>query len=59
MADEELWNEMAKGKTGVPQRAVQRLETACIPSTPDAFTHGDLASLNIMVRNGNITGIID
>lgn len=29
------------------------------PPTPDAFTHGDLASLNIMVRNGNITGIID
>ena len=29
------------------------------PATPYTFTHGDLTSVNIMVENGNLIGIID
>lgn len=29
------------------------------PATPYTFTHGDITSVNIMVENGNLTGIID
>ena len=29
------------------------------PATPYTFTHSGLASVNIMVENGNLTGIID
>ena len=57
--DEELWNEMAKALKDVPQKAVQRLRDRMPILTPYAFTHGDLASVNIMVENGYLTGIID
>lgn len=29
------------------------------PATPYTFTHGDLTNVNIMVEDGNLTGIID
>ena len=29
------------------------------PATPYTFTHGDLASVNILVEHGNLAGIID
>ena len=29
------------------------------PAIPYTFTHGDLANVNIMVQDGNLTGIID
>ncbi|KAK7415859.1 hypothetical protein QQZ08_012216 [Neonectria magnoliae] len=57
--DTELWNELDKALEGVPERARQRLQELMPPSTPYTFTHGDLTNVNIMVENGNLTGIID
>jgi len=57
--DDELWNELAKALKGVPEKAVQRLRDQMPTSTPYTFSHGDLAAVNIMVEDGNLTGIID
>lgn len=57
--DEELWNELAKALEGVPLKAVHRLRAQMPSSTPYTFTHGDLTSVNVMVEDGNLVGIID
>lgn len=57
--DDELWDELAKALERVPERALRRLRERMPPSTPYTFTHGDLTDVNIMVENGNLTGIID
>jgi aminoglycoside phosphotransferase (APT) family kinase protein len=57
--DDELWDELTKALRGVPEEVIQRLRDRMPTSTPYTFTHGDLASVNIMVENGNLTGIID
>ncbi|KAL4782700.1 kinase-like domain-containing protein [Aspergillus varians] len=59
--DEELWEEMEQGliENGVPEAARIRLRKSIPPSKPYTFTHGDLASVNMMVENGSLTDIID
>ncbi|KAJ4267578.1 hypothetical protein NW762_003687 [Fusarium torreyae] len=58
-SDDELWEEMAKSLEGVPQKARQRMRERMPCATPYTFTHGDLTTVNIMVEDGNLTGIID
>lgn len=58
-SDDELWEEMTKALDGVPEIAKRRLRTRMPPSGPYTFTHGDLTNVNILVENGNLTGIID
>lgn len=57
--DGELWSEMATALEHVPETARERLRERMPPATPYTFTHGDLTNVNIMVENGNLTGIID
>ncbi|GLA27763.1 kinase-like protein [Aspergillus phoenicis ATCC 13157] len=59
-SDDELWAEMERGlNEEIPEAARVRLRQ-CMPSAmPYTFTHGDLTNVNIMVENGELTGIID
>lgn len=59
-SDDELWAEMERGlNEKIPEAARVRLRQ-CMPSAmPYTFTHGDLTNVNIMVENGELTGIID
>lgn len=50
---------MTKSWEDVPEKARQRLRERIPPATPYTFTHGDLTSVNIMVEDGNLAGIID
>jgi aminoglycoside phosphotransferase (APT) family kinase protein len=58
-SDEELWEEMTKSWKGVPEKARRRLRERMPCAAPFTFTHGDLTDSNIIVENGNLTGIID
>lgn len=59
--DEDLWTELetALKHRNVPERARERLRSRMPSAKPYTFTHGDLTSVNIMVEDGNLTGIID
>lgn len=58
-SDDELWNEMDKALGKVPIKARQRLRERMPPASPFTFTHGDLTNSNIMVKEGNLVGILD
>ncbi|KAK7221430.1 hypothetical protein V2G26_009433 [Clonostachys chloroleuca] len=58
-SDEELWEEFAKALQHVPEHATKRLRERMLTSRPYTFTHGDLTHVNIMVENGQLTGILD
>ncbi|GIK04892.1 hypothetical protein Aspvir_008990 [Aspergillus viridinutans] len=58
-SDEELWADMSMALKGVPEAVRLRLRERMPPATPYTFTHGDLTYVNIMVKNGQLTGIID
>ncbi|GFG10598.1 hypothetical protein IFM5058_05007 [Aspergillus udagawae] len=58
-SDNDLWAEMELALEGVPDDARQRLRERMPPAAPYTFTHGDLTSVNIMVDDGNLAGILD
>jgi aminoglycoside phosphotransferase (APT) family kinase protein len=58
-SSDELWNEMDKAQEEVPMKARQRLRERMPPAAPFTFTHGDLTNVNIIVKEGNLAGIID
>lgn len=58
-SDQELWAELDKALVNVPKKARQRLQKMMPAATPYTFTHGDLTNVNIMVDQGNLTGIVD
>lgn len=59
-SDDELWAAMSQGLLlGVPEAARVRLRNRFPAAGPYTFTHGDLTDVNIMVKDGSITGIID
>lgn len=58
-SDNDLWAEMSEALKGVPEDVRLRLRERMPPAAPYTFTHGDLTNVNIMVENGNITGILD
>ncbi len=57
--DDELWEEMTKSLGGLSEKARPRLRERMPPGAPYTFTHEDLTHVNIMVENGNLTGIVD
>lgn len=58
-SDDELWAEMEMVLTDVPERARQQLRERMPTAAPYTFTHGDLTNVNIMVKDGNLAGILD
>ncbi|PVH98629.1 kinase-like protein [Periconia macrospinosa] len=58
-SDDELWAEMAAALKSVPEKACQRLRERIPSAGPYTFTHGDLTNVNIMVKDGNLAGILD
>lgn len=58
-SDDELWDEMALSLKGLSDDERDRLRQRMPPAAPYTFTHGDLTVGNIMVKDGNVTGIID
>lgn len=58
-SDAELWVDLETSFHGIPEAAHTRLRNRMPPAQPYTFTHTDLTDVNIMVENGNLTGIID
>ncbi|PYH44074.1 kinase-like protein [Aspergillus saccharolyticus JOP 1030-1] len=59
-SDEETWNGLARRlNPAVPEKARRRLRSYMPPVEPFTFTHNDLTHVNIMVKDGELTGIID
>lgn len=60
-SDNELWKalDQALVSKGIADDERKRLRQEMPPATPYTFTHGDLNFGNIMVKDGNVTGIID
>ena len=60
-SDQELWEELALALTqkNVPAKALDKFRHQLPPSDPYIFTHGDLYSENIIVKDGNLLSIID
>lgn len=59
LSDEEFRKDMAVALEHLPERARECFRKRTPNSTPYTFTHGDLTNVNIMVKDGNLTGIID
>ncbi|RAH63269.1 hypothetical protein BO85DRAFT_465171 [Aspergillus piperis CBS 112811] len=58
-SDDELWAEMERGlDERIPEAARVRLRQRMPTAMPYTFTHGDLTMGNIMVEDGELTGII-
>lgn len=57
--DTELWEVLSNVVRHIPEKARAALRARMPTATPFTFTHGDLATVNIMVKDGNLTGIID
>lgn len=58
-SDDELWNAMIGNITQLPDTVQNILRQSMPPATPYTFTHADLSQVNIMVKDGQVTGIID
>ncbi|KAK5988835.1 Dehydrodolichyl diphosphate synthase complex subunit SPAC4D7.04c [Cladobotryum mycophilum] len=58
-SDDKLWDGMAKALKKVPEKARHLLQQRIPASTPYTFTHADLSTANIIVKDGKLTGIID
>lgn len=58
-SDDELWEGMAKALEGLPDKVRRYLRRRMPAAGPYTFTHGDLSAGNIIVKEGNVTGIID
>lgn len=58
-SDDELWAEMERElDERIPEAARVRLRQRMPAAMPYTFTHGDLTMGNIMVEDGEVTGII-
>ncbi|KAL4947283.1 kinase-like domain-containing protein [Aspergillus filifer] len=54
-----LPHEMKQALEGVPEDICLRLREHMPSAAPYTFTHGDLTSVNVMIDNGRVTGILD
>ncbi|KAF2718546.1 kinase-like protein [Polychaeton citri CBS 116435] len=57
--DDQLWETLAKELENVPEDLRRRLRRNMPSSQPYTYTHSDLTTCNIMVKDGQLTGIID
>jgi aminoglycoside phosphotransferase len=58
-SDDELWQSLARRLDKVPERARNAFRRRLPQCAPYTFTHGDLAIVNIMVKDGNLAAIVD
>ncbi|KAF2865072.1 kinase-like domain-containing protein [Massariosphaeria phaeospora] len=58
-SDDELWAVWAPVLKDLPEKARSRFRERMPSAEPYTFTHGDLSTGNIMVKDGNLTGILD
>lgn len=58
-SDGELWDEMAGGIKQLDDKIQSLIRQKMPPATPYTFSHGDLSQVNILVKDGKVTGIID
>ncbi|KAB8206048.1 kinase-like domain-containing protein [Aspergillus parasiticus] len=62
-SDDELWAEMSLSLSlslsNVPEEIRSQLRQRMPSAAPYTFTHGDFTNVNIMVHNGNLSGILD
>ncbi|KAI1269866.1 kinase-like domain-containing protein [Xylariaceae sp. FL1019] len=57
--DDEVWAAIEKVLAEVDQPLKEKIRRAMPPTKPYTFTHGDLSICNIMVKDGNLSGLID
>jgi len=58
-SDDELWQSLVHVLGKLPEKARDAMRKRLPPYAPFTFSHGDTATVNIMVKNGNLTVIID
>ncbi|KAF2028945.1 kinase-like protein [Setomelanomma holmii] len=58
-SDDELWSELLPVLGTLPQDIRTRFRDQMPVARPYTFTHGDLSAVNIMVKDGKVTGILD
>ncbi|RHZ45088.1 aminoglycoside phosphotransferase family protein [Aspergillus thermomutatus] len=58
-SDDELWAEMSLSLAQVPEQVRSKSRQRMPSAAPYTFTHGDLTNVNIIIENGNLTGILD
>jgi aminoglycoside phosphotransferase (APT) family kinase protein len=58
-SDNQLWAELAQVLNKLPKKACLWFRERMPSATPYTFTHGDLAAVNIIVKDGNLAGILD
>ncbi|EER39532.1 conserved hypothetical protein [Histoplasma capsulatum H143] len=58
-SETEFWDYLSLKLTKLPKEALARLRTRLPTSAPYTFTHGDLTFCNIIVKDGNLAGILD
>ncbi|KAF2195833.1 kinase-like protein [Zopfia rhizophila CBS 207.26] len=58
-SDDELWTEMETALKSVPKKARWRLQERMPSAGPYTFTHRDLTNVNIIIEDGNLTGILN
>jgi aminoglycoside phosphotransferase len=58
-SDSELWNSLALALNSLPEKAVTQFKSHLPTSGPYTFTHGDLNICNVIVKDGNLVGILD
>lgn len=58
-SDDDLWAILEQALEKVPEDIRAKLRQRMPSAAPYTFTHGDLTNVNIMIEDGNVTGIID
>ena len=58
-SDDELWAELEKSLGDFSEKVRRRLRAKMPTAAPYTFTHDKLGVDNIMIQDGNVTGIID
>jgi aminoglycoside phosphotransferase (APT) family kinase protein len=58
-SDDELWQSLVPKLEKVPEKARDAFRKRLPPCAPYTFTHGDLTTVNIMVKDGNLAAIVD
>ncbi|KAF2191893.1 hypothetical protein K469DRAFT_718953 [Zopfia rhizophila CBS 207.26] len=58
-SDEELWQSLLVKPEKLPEKARNAFRKRLPPRTPYTFTHGDLTTVNIIVKDDNLAAIVD
>ena len=58
-SDQELWDALAVAYNNLPQDTFNNVKKRFLKSEPFVLTHCDLNLDNIMIRDGEMVGILD